>query len=121
MMIYNIEVTIPGPYDSLAEVRAANRAANRYYFGPNEERFFGSRYGPMIHKRFFIESCQPPYGPRISKVMMADNDGHMHIVRFLIHTIGVRDALDPDKWFRDDGEARKALEWLLLQRASETV
>ena len=121
MMIDNIDVTVPGPYNSLEQVRAVNWAAGRFYFGQNENSFFGPQYGPMIHKRFFIESCKRPYGPRISTVMMVDDDGHMHTVRFSSHVVGVRAALDPDKWFRDNGEARKALDWLLLQRASEAV
>jgi len=121
MMIDNIEVTVPGPYDTLPQARAANRAAGSSYFGPAEERFFGFQYGPMIHKRFFIETCQPPHGPRIAKAMMVDDDGHMHPVCFTSHVVGVRDDLDPDKWFKDSGEARKALDWLLLQRASEAV
>lgn len=119
MMIDNVNVTVPGPYDSLVGVYAANRSAGDNYFDGN--RFFDSRYGPMIQKRFFIESCQPPHGPRIAKAMMVDDDGHMHTVRFASHVVGTRDALDPEKWFKDSGEATKALSWMLLQHASEAV
>ena len=52
-------LTVPGPFESMAEVRRANVRVNCHYFDRGAIRFFNSRPGrSVIAGRFFIDSRQ---------------------------------------------------------------
>lgn len=111
---HGVAVEVPGPYDSLDGMKAANQDRGHYYFQPEAIRFFGSMPDRrIIAGRFFLDSCQPPHGPRIVKVCAVLDGGEVETVRFPAEAPGERDELDSSEWFKSGREARKALRWLL--------
>jgi hypothetical protein len=82
--------TIPGPFRTVADIRAANEAAGHYYFTPDTMRFFGSRVlSGVIAGRYFVTSeRQPasyypqyfPAGERRYTVRVAHDDGTIDTV-----------------------------------------
>lgn len=72
-------------YASVAEIKAANRAAGQHYFDKEAMRFFNSRIGRrVIAGRYFIDSTQfcarGECLPRRYSVCMADARGHVQHV-----------------------------------------
>lgn len=57
----NEDIVLPGPFNSVAEVKAKNKASGFYFFAPDTIRFFRSKVGSTIYAgRFFITSEQGP-------------------------------------------------------------
>jgi len=68
--------TVPGPWRTVAEIRAANAAIGHHWFDPSTMRFFGSRVVPgIIGGRYFISSELPPSECRAYALRVADDRG----------------------------------------------
>jgi hypothetical protein len=70
------------PFASMAEVKAANRAAGYYWFSPDTMKFFDSRVETgVIGGRFFVTSEIPPdVGRRRYTIREALDDGSITTV-----------------------------------------
>lgn len=65
-----------GPYRTLRQIKKANKAAGKFYFEADTLRFFDSKPEPEIYAgRFFLDSIQPPDGPRLYTVCVAYDNG----------------------------------------------
>lgn len=101
----SVTVGTVGPFATVADIRAANRAIGHHWFDRDTVRFFGSRVGRTVYGgRFFVSSEQDqPFGrfpaawngERRWTVRMADDDGS-------ITTVG------PFGGYRSGEEARRA-------------
>jgi len=62
-------------FKTMAEIKAANKAAGRFFFSPDTMRFFESRIeaGPFNNR--FVTSEKPPHEPRRFTVRTANDDG----------------------------------------------
>lgn len=77
--IYQREHTLPGPYESTAQIIEANRDAGQFFFSPDTMRFFKSKVQPVVVAgRLFITSEQfDDDSPRQYKVRVAADNGHV--------------------------------------------
>lgn len=68
-------------YTHLSEIRAANERAGRYFFSKGATRFFKSKYYNYIYQgKYFIDSTQPPHGPKWYNVREALSSGHIKTI-----------------------------------------
>ena len=77
-----------GPWDSIYDIRAANRAAGQHWFDPDTLRFFASRVGETIYGgRYFLSSEKSGFDDptRVWSVREATPDAR-------IETVGGEDA-----------------------------
>lgn len=74
---YGREFTIPGPYLTVAEMRAANAAAGHHFFDRDNMRFFGSRIegGPYAGRLLITSEQAGPDFPRRYTLRVIHDDG----------------------------------------------
>ena len=66
---------------TLADVRAANKAAGHHWFSRATMRFFGTRIETTVYKnRCFVTSELPPHGGRRYSVRRAMPDGSIETI-----------------------------------------
>lgn len=76
---------------SMAELKAANRAADLHWFDPATLRFFRSRVGEIIGSGYFVSSEQGPDGVRRYTVRRGMADGSVDTVgEFQAHATRAR-------------------------------
>ena len=81
-------VTLPGPFRTISDVKAANRSLGHHWFDRDTVRFFRSKiHGKMIAGRFFVSSSQfvgsdGDQFPRAFKVQVASDTGAVDTVSF---------------------------------------
>lgn len=103
-----------GPWQTMKQFRAANKAAGQHYFDADTMRFFDSRVeSDIIGGRFFVTSEQfhpsaGPSTPRGYSVHVAWNNGH-------VGTVGEFGGMhhdDPRRGYATYEEAKRAAERL---------
>jgi hypothetical protein len=68
-------------YLTIAEIKAANKAAGDYFFEPDTLKFFRSVVHPVVYGgTYFVTSEQAPYDSRRWTVRAADPDGSISTV-----------------------------------------
>lgn len=77
---------MPGPFKTIAEIKAANAALGHFWFSPETIKFFGTKIMPtVVDGRYFITSEQPPHGPRKYSVRRAEDNGSISTVGKFCH------------------------------------
>ena len=70
-------------FQTIDQIRQANRANGHHWFSPDTMRFFDSRVSSKLYGgRFFVTSEVPPSGVREYSVRMARDTGEIETVRF---------------------------------------
>lgn len=73
---YGHEVSLPGPWRDMDEVRTANRRAGNHFFDADTLSFFQSRVSDLLYAgRLFVTSEKPRGGVREWTVRAAMDDG----------------------------------------------
>lgn len=69
---------LPGPYESVEEIIAANEAVGQVWFSPNTMTFFDGQVDDEIFGgRLFVSSEKPPGNKREYRVRVADDTGRI--------------------------------------------
>ena len=91
-------------YETIDQIRDANRALGHHFFDRDTLRFFGSRIGETVYGgRYFVTSEKPPFGPRRWTLRVALDSGavetvgeHCAMPRSRAHALAVRAAAAHD-------------------------
>lgn len=89
---------------TMADVRAANKAARKHFFDRATMKFFGSRVeSGLLRGGFFITSEQPPHGGRVFSIRVALKDGRVETLNNLAVSEAFpskAEAMDTLRFFR---------------------
>lgn len=72
-------VTIPGPWASIGDIRAANQLLGDKWFSASAMAFFQTRFAGLYFGRFFLTS-EKDTGPRRYTIRIAYDDGKVETV-----------------------------------------
>lgn len=68
-------------WNSIHEIKAANKAFGKFFFSPGAMRFFASIVYPRVYGgRFFVTSEKAPYEPRKYCIRMATDEGDIETI-----------------------------------------
>ena len=81
-------------FKNINEIKKANKEAGYHYWEPSTVRFFQGKTLPEVYGgRYFVDSIQPPHGPRQYAVKAACANGSISSITSGIDSLGSARAL----------------------------
>jgi len=81
-------------FKHINEIKKANKEAGYHYWEPSTVRFFQGKTLPEVYGgRYFVDSIQPPHGPRQYAVKAACANGSISSITSGIDSLGSARAL----------------------------